>query len=709
MQLLNKHLPKPGEPDLRGFEWRYLRQLCRGDANAALPTQDGPIQALACSPDGHWLAVGLRDRLSIWDLRTRSHVRDLSDGAMSLTFLPDGTTLIAGSVSAVRLWRTTDWTELAPLINSSGPVALSSDGARLATSDSDHRPRGPGGGPGGPGGPFPGHGRAGIRIWDTSNWEELRFLSAASSPMAFSPDGQTLAAGAREKGIALWSLTGTSPELLLRDSTNLFFRPMFGGDHLLAFSPDGKWIVAPRNTLSERGVFVVSIWDAHTGQEEPSMPADPEHVEHTGFISSLAFLPDGNTLVTASWDHSIRLWDFTKRQVRTTLHGHLNELRSIAFFADGKTLISGSKDGGIKFWKAEQTAKEDFLPGPWEPQAFSADSSILAVFSRPNPMAREPARLAFLNLLTRELEPAQLVLEHPRDRFGPRPSPPQNFGRPEAPPKGREPSGGPPRGFGMGGEMCVALSGDLNFVAQGLNNGAVLFWNRKTGETNTMKVGESRVEVIALSPDSSVLVTGTHSPAGEAPALHWWNLRNGTDGALAAEASRLWFSPDGRLLATQQRESGLQLWDMETHTLRARLSGEAPFFSFAFSADAKIVATTGGPEDPDNAVRLWETSSGKLLGVCTGHKQAVWSIAFSPDGATLATASDDSTLRFWNVATQQELLSIRRLGGGLQGLRFSPDGQWLAGGSGLFAQTGGIQFFRAPLLGKREEDRTTSF
>jgi WD40 repeat protein len=104
----------------------------------------------------------------------------------------------------------------------------------------------------------------------------------------------------------------------------------------------------------------------------------------------------------------------------------------------------------------------------------------------------------------------------------------------------------------------------------------------------------------------------------------------------------------------------------------------------------------------DDAIRLWEPTSGKLLGVCTGHKQAVSSVAFSPDGKTLASASDDSTLKFWNVTTQQELLTVRRLGGTLRGLMFSPDGRLLVGASGFSSPSGGLRFFHAPVFSETD-------
>ncbi len=67
-----------------------------------------------------------------------------------------------------------------------------------------------------------------------------------------------------------------------------------------------------------------------------------------------------------------------------------------------------------------------------------------------------------------------------------------------------------------------------------------------------------------------------------------------------------------------------------------------------------------------------------MLGVCRGHPQGVRWLAFAPGGATLASVSDDSTLRFWNVRTQQELFSIQQLTNPIKDIRFSPDGRWLA-------------------------------
>ncbi|MCI0348563.1 MAG: hypothetical protein L0Z53_03980, partial [Acidobacteriales bacterium] len=84
---------------------------------------------------------------------------------------------------------------------------------------------------------------------------------------------------------------------------------------------------------------------------------------------------------------------------------------------------------------------------------------------------------------------------------------------------------------------------------------------------------------------------------------------------------------------------------------------------------------------------LWEVSSGRFLGDFTGHKQAVVSVAFSPDGKTLVTGGNDGTVRFWNLQTRQEVLSFAQLGLHPIDLCFSPDGRAFASGSQSFSRS----------------------
>src|SRR5262249_45835640 len=65
---------------------------------------------------------------------------------------------------------------------------------------------------------------------------------------------------------------------------------------------------------------------------------------------SVAFSPDGKTVVSGSIDRTVRLWDVATGQSLRTLQGHTDAVESVAFSPDGKTVVSGSRDGTLRLW-----------------------------------------------------------------------------------------------------------------------------------------------------------------------------------------------------------------------------------------------------------------------------------------------------------------------------------------------------------------------
>ncbi len=661
VQLLHKHRPAPGQPDLRGFEWRYLWQQTRGDEHIAFPNQGEDVQSVALSPNGEFLAVGSDRKLNIWRVSDKALVHSQTQGATSMRFLPDGKKLFTasggimrgpgGPGGGIRMLNTDDWTEQKILPGNFGPIALSRDGTRLATQSREGR-------------------EEVVRVWTVGTWQLVGVVRDASSPFSLSSDGKRLAADSRDAGIKVWNIDSDYPGVVLKDSTNIFVR--FRMERTLAFSPDGKFVVAARNVLSERGVFVLSIWDSKSGEEIATMP---ERIEHTSSITGIAFSPDGRTLATASLDYSIRLWDFEKRQHVTTLQGHLNEVRTIAFSRDGQSIVSGARNGGVKLWPARAPQQEEEMSGARLPLGFSADGNVLAALSRTN-------SVLFLNLKTDIVE-KEFQLETPRGR-GPPPGLPGPGG-----------FGGP--GFRGG---SPAISADLRTLATVTFDGTIKLWNTDTREIQILRPPDRGIERVTLSPDGAILLTDGWG------AVRWWDLRHGTNTVIESEGNHPLFSRDGRTFALFTREKGVEIRDALSRSLRTNLLVESmPFFGASgppvnFSTDGELLAIA----DQEDSIALWNVKAARLVGTIVGHKQTVNSVAFSPDGKTLASASDDSTMKFWNVATQQELLTVRRLGGGLRALTFSPDGRALAAGTSSALITGGLRVFQAPSL--REIDAT---
>jgi WD40 repeat protein len=506
-------------------------------------------------------------------------------------------------------------------------------------------------------GDFPVKNRHEICIWDTKNWTIAKRLPGAMGPIEFSPDGKMLAINIRE-GISLRKLDD-SRERILENSTDIMMRPgpRFRSEHPFVFSPDGKYVVVARNIPTQKGVFNLSVWSTDTGKEIGMIPDIPEQVEHTGLISGMAFSPDGQILATSSWDHSVRLWDFSTRKKIATLQGHLNEVWSVAFSADGKMAASGAKDGEVKLWETRRREDSNSIPGEWLPLAFSQDSSKLAAV-KSNGKNMENL-VAFYNMAT--LESDQLFHT---------------------------------RGFRVRFTTSVALSADFKWMAHILEDGDIAVLDTEISESIVLKAPNRRLDSVALSPNGNELIVW-----GMGQPLFWWDLRAGTNVLLSIEGQKAIFSPDGHQVAVIPKDSSVQLWDVASHKLRTNIVvGSNMIFNLAFSPNGKIIATASGPDDFEHSIRLWDAASGKFLGACKGHKQAVWSMAFSADDKTLATARDDSTLKLWNIATQQELLTIRRLGSTHNGLLFSPNGRYLAGAVGPFPFIEMIQIYTAPLI-----------
>jgi len=126
------------------------------------------------------------------------------------------------------------------------------------------------------------------------------------------------------------------------------------------------------------------LWNWHTGELLRTFTA------HSEAIWSVAISPDGQTLATGSWDHSIKLWDLEELESRyfnntpkQILLGHGEKVQSVAFSPNGKTLASGDLAGTVKLWDVENGELRGTFKGhqAWVNVAFNPQNHTLVTGS----------------------------------------------------------------------------------------------------------------------------------------------------------------------------------------------------------------------------------------------------------------------------------------------------------------------------------------
>ncbi len=416
----------------------------------------------------------------------------------------------------------------------------------------------------------------------------------------------------------------------------------------VVFSPDGRTLASGSRDKTIR------LWDAAMGTQTAVLKG------HTDVVNSVAFSPDGRTIASGSEDSTIRLWDAATGKQTVILVGHTENVDSLAFSPDGRRIASsGSFDNTISLWDTETGTQTAVLKGHTDvvnSVAFSPDGRTVASASGLEAFVSFRTFDDTVRLWDAATGKQTVVLQGH-----------------------------------TGSVNKVAFSPDGRIIASGSNDNTIRLWDVTTGTQTALLQGhKSWVESLAFCPDGRTLATVGSD------AIRLWDTVTGKQTAVLKRlsesipqgySSSLAFSPDGRTIAVGGGRTDIgdnktiHLWDVSTKRQTAVLKGHHRLYieCIAFSPNGHTIAM--GARSDDNTIHLWDVATRRQNVVLEGHTNGVDSVAFSPDGRTLASRSLDKTIRLWDVATGKQTAVLEGHTNGNTSVVFSPDGRTIASGA----------------------------
>jgi WD40 repeat protein len=483
-----------------------------------------------------------------------------------------------------------------------------------------------------------------IRVWDWEAGRTLRNIRGQVSPgdegriftMALSPDGARLAVagqltapGGGRQQIRIYDFATGELVLVLTGHTRNITA--------LAFSPDGTRLASGSQDRS------AILWDIARARQLTRFEG------HKDEVAPVSFTPDGARLITASFDRTLRLWSVRDGRLIAELTGHAERVSALAVSPSGNMMASGSLDGEIRLWDHQNGRGLRILGNQRGAQVgvlrFSGDGRLLLSTCGGGFSCGGQPQYLWDIVANRAI---QGYIKHDNVVF------------------------------------AAAFSPDGRHVATaGGNNHEIHIWDALTAETKQVLKGTGApVWATGFAAAGSALGWGqtwvTHDPAGGYGPLSYRLDLPRPERVLGRPEPLPATSRDAYARARTQ----VGLYTLSHHTggaygydaiLTIAKSGKTvarierglttgfEHRSYTFSPDGTFLISGGNTYLADYDLR------GRMRGRYIGHEGAVWSVAASPDGGLLVSGGNDQTVRLWNLATQELIVT----------LFYGSDGEWV--------------------------------
>ena len=467
-------------------------------------------------------------------------------------------------------------------------------------------------------------------VWQAAKTTGLRLRHCVLEGAQFDLDANT--------GMQWLMCTGLPGEEQVPDGTQI--APLSGGQvtggvvlaamHTdtvmdITYSSDGAYFLTASND------HTLKLWQVDTGECLRTFAG------HEDGVNACAFSPDGKHIVSASDDHTLILWQADTGECLRSFFGHKHRVFACAFSPDGKHIVSASDDNTLKLLQADtgECLRTFAGHGAWvRACAFSPDGKRIVSASGDST----------LKLWQADTGECLRTFAGHEDEVN-----------------------------------ACAFSPDGKYIVSTSHDKTLKLWQADTGVClSTLAGHEDWVKACALSPDGKHIVS-----ASSDRTLKLWQADTGeclrTFLGHEEVVSACAFSPDGKHIVSASGYSTLKLWQADTgECLRTFAAHDDWFFKgSSFSSGGKYIVSAS----EDNTLKIWWVDTGEYLSCLVGHEKSVSSWAFSPNEKHIISASRDKTLKLWQTETGQCLRTFVGHKDWVTTCLFSPDGKHIVSGS----------------------------